>query len=175
MFLVFDVSGLCTPYVARFLAKEHDKASECQVHPSTNGCFEVTLDGDKHRVSLQNMTCTCKKYQICGIPCEHAYGVILKRTLSADDYVCQWFRTAMWRLNYTNGITPQRGARHWPSTLGENVHVPPEPPQPGRKKITKADKKRKPGVNESPVKKKPKHKKRIMHCGICGSDQHNRR
>ncbi|XP_010495668.1 PREDICTED: uncharacterized protein LOC104772790 [Camelina sativa] len=140
--------GLCTPCVAKILDKEHEKASECQVYPSTNGCFIVTMDGDKHRVCLQNMTFTCKKYQICGIPCEHVYGVILKRTLSDDDYVCQWFRTAMWRLNYTDGISPQRGARHWPSTLGDNVYVPPEPPQPGRNKLTNIDKKRKPGASQ---------------------------
>lgn len=30
------------------------------------------------------------------------------------------------------------------------------------KKTTKADKKRKKGVNESPTKKQPKHKKRII-------------
>lgn len=142
--------------------------------------YEVKLDGDTHRVCLKKMTCTCKKFQICGIPCEHAYGVILKKTLTAENYVCQWFRTAMWKLNYTEGLVPQRGARFWPSTEGHNVHEPPEPPQPGRKKTTKADKrmtkedkKRKRGVNESPIKKAPKQKKRIMHCGICGSTEHN--
>ncbi|CAG7906355.1 unnamed protein product [Brassica rapa] len=31
------------------------------------------------------------------------------------------------------------------------------------------------GVNESPMKKQPKHKKRIMHCGICGIYDHNSR
>ncbi|XP_013619335.1 PREDICTED: uncharacterized protein LOC106325829 [Brassica oleracea var. oleracea] len=61
------------------------------------------------------------------------------------------------------------------TTGAPDIHIPPEPDQPGRKKVTKADKKRKKGVNESPTKKQPKHKKRIMHCGICGQPDHNSR
>ena len=55
------------------------------------------------------------------------------------------------------------------------MHIPPEPSQPGKKKITKADKKTKKLVNESPGKKQPKNKKHVMHCGICGIDYHNSR
>ncbi|XP_019084322.1 PREDICTED: uncharacterized protein LOC104709673 [Camelina sativa] len=75
--------------------------------------------------------------------------------------------TAKWRQNYTDGLVPQRGPRFWPSTGGENVYPPPKPDD------EKIDKKRKKGVNESPTKKQPKQKKRIMHCGICGAADHN--
>ncbi|XP_010431263.1 PREDICTED: uncharacterized protein LOC104715567 [Camelina sativa] len=159
--------GICTPYVKRFLAEEHKAASMCFVHPSTNGAYEVYLGYDKHRVNLNERTCTCMKFQICGIPCEHAYGLILKKTLEAEDYVCEWFRTFKWKENYTEGIIPQRGPRYWPCTGGESVHPPP------RADDEKVDKKRKKGAHESPTKKKPKQKKRIMHCGICGAADHN--
>lgn len=92
-----------------------------------------------------------------------------------EDFVCHWFRTSTWRRNYEEGPIPVRGSRFWPKTGAPNVCVPPEPDQPGRKKVTKADKKRKKGVNESPTKKAAKHKKRIMHCGICGVADHNSR
>ncbi|XP_010468134.1 PREDICTED: uncharacterized protein LOC104748149 [Camelina sativa] len=59
--------GICTPYVKRFLADEHKAASLCFVHPSTNGAYEVYLGYDKHRVNLNERTCTCMKFQICGI------------------------------------------------------------------------------------------------------------
>ncbi|XP_019099759.1 PREDICTED: uncharacterized protein LOC104784231 [Camelina sativa] len=163
----YSHEGLCTPYVTRFLADEHKAASTCFVSPSTNGAYEVYLGYDKHRVCLNARTCTCMKFQICGIPCEHAYGLMIKKTLVAEDYVCEWFRTAKWRQNYTDGLVPQRGPRFWPSTGGENVYPPPKPDD------EKIDKKRKKGVNESPTKKQPKQKKRIMHCGICGAADHN--
>lgn len=166
-------AGLCTPYVAKCLAKQHKTASEAKVATSTNGMHEVRNGGDHHRVCLRKMTCTCNKWQVRGIPCEHAYAVIIYKKLVAEDYVCQWFRSAMWRRNYTDGLCPQRGAKYWPVTDTPDVHVPPQPNQTGRKKVTKAAKKRKESRCESPNSKQPKHKKRIMHCTICGQANHN--
>ncbi|XP_010485259.1 PREDICTED: uncharacterized protein LOC104763603 [Camelina sativa] len=61
-------TGICTPYVVKFLAAEHKAASTAKVSTSTNGTFEVKVSGDTHRVCLKKMTCTCQKWQICGIP-----------------------------------------------------------------------------------------------------------
>lgn len=175
LIIFFCISGLCTPYVTDFLKVEHKKASACKVTRSTNGMYEVKLSSCTYRVSLERRTCTCMKFEICGIPCEHAYGVMLQKKLAPENYVCQWFHTATWRRNYRDGLVPVRGADFWPKTSAPDVHIPPEPPQPARKKITKADKKRKRGVNESPTKKAPKNKKRTMHCGTCGEPNHNSR
>ncbi|CAD5315330.1 unnamed protein product [Arabidopsis thaliana] len=109
-------TGVCTPYVMKFLAGEHKVASTAKVAPGTNGMYEVRHGGDSHRVDLAAYTCTCIKWQICGIPCEHAYGVILHKKLQPEDFVCQWFRTAMWKKNYTDGLFPQRGPKFWPES-----------------------------------------------------------
>ncbi|KAG7559010.1 hypothetical protein ISN45_Aa05g006190 [Arabidopsis thaliana x Arabidopsis arenosa] len=109
-------TGSCTPYVALVLSSEHKVASLAKMSTSTNGMYEVKHGSESHRVCLKSYTCTCQKWQICGIPSE-----------------------------------------------------PPE----GDKKMTKEDKKRKKDVNESPTKKAPKNKKQIMHCGICGTADHN--
>ncbi|XP_013594896.1 PREDICTED: uncharacterized protein LOC106303080 [Brassica oleracea var. oleracea] len=158
--------GICTPYATEFLKVEKKKATECTITRSTNGMYEAKLGGCTHRVSSDRWTCTCMKFEICGIPCEHAYGVILHKKLKAEDFVCKWFRTSMWRRNYTDCLIPVRGARFWPQTSAPDVHIPPDPDQPGRKKLPKAEKKRKKPANESPTKKQPKHKKRIMHCEV---------
>ncbi|KAG7582076.1 Zinc finger SWIM-type [Arabidopsis suecica] len=166
-------TGSCTPYVALFLSKEHKFASLAKVTTSTNGMYEVRHGIDSHRVCLKSYTCTCQKWQICGIPCEHAYGVILDKKLAPEDYVCHWFRTSTWKRNYTDGLCPQRGPKFWPETNAPAVFNP-QPPE-GEKMMIKEDKKRKKGVNESPTKKAAKNKKRIMHCGICGIADHNSR
>ncbi|XP_020876758.1 uncharacterized protein LOC110227288 [Arabidopsis lyrata subsp. lyrata] len=136
--------------------------------------YEVRHGSDYHRVDLKAYTCTCRKWQICGIPCEHAYGVILYKKLEPENFVCQWFRTAMWKRNYTDGVCPQRGPKFWPESHRPRVHVP-ESPEGEDNKMTKAEKKRKKGLNESPSKKQPKAKKRIMHCRVCGQADHNSR
>lgn len=100
-------------------------------------------------------------------PCEHAYGVIIDKKHVPKNYVCHWFIKTTWRRNYTDGVCPQRGPKFWPETNDLDVYVP-EPPEPGEKKMRKVEKERQKGVNESPTKKAPKNKKRIMHCGIYG-------
>ncbi|KAF3486329.1 hypothetical protein F2Q69_00055729 [Brassica cretica] len=76
------------------------------------------------------------------------------------------------RAEWTFGryVVTERNGRPEPSIIEPEI-----PDQLGRKKVTKADKKRKRGVNESPSKKKEKFLKRIMHCGICGAPNHNSR
>ncbi|XP_020874677.1 uncharacterized protein LOC110226664 [Arabidopsis lyrata subsp. lyrata] len=135
-------TGACTPYVAKFLAGEHKLASTAKVSTSTNGMYEVRHGSDYHRVDLKAYTCTCRKWQICGIPCEHAYGVILYKKLEPENFVCQWFRTAMWKRNYTDGVCPQRGPKFWPESHRPRVHVP-ESVEGEDNKMTKAEKKEK--------------------------------
>ncbi|XP_023638956.1 uncharacterized protein LOC111830665 [Capsella rubella] len=167
-------TGLCTPYVEKYLANELEHASEVTMHRSTNRMYITMLAGCAHRVDLNARSCSCRKWDITGIPCEHAYGVILKLKLKPEDYVCQWFRTALWQRNYTDGLVPLRGTKFWPVGSAPKVHQAPEPPQPGAKKKSKKNKRKK-GKNESPLKKQPKALKRVMHCGICGAPNHNSR
>ncbi|XP_018435783.1 uncharacterized protein LOC108808082 [Raphanus sativus] len=143
--------GLCTPYVIEMLESLHKKASESMVRPSTNQTYEsTTSNGCAHRVSLASRTCSCRRWEITGISCEHAYGVMLSKGLEAQDYVVHWFKTPIWRRTYAEGIVPLRGAKFWPVGPEPSIIEHVIPYQPGCKKVTKTDKKRKRGVNESP-------------------------
>ncbi|XP_024010379.1 uncharacterized protein LOC112085398 [Eutrema salsugineum] len=168
----------------KYLAEYHDAASGCFVQPSTNMQYACSLDGCTHRVGLANRTCSCRRWEITGIPCEHAYGVILKKGLEAQHYVCHWFRTDKWRRLYIDGIVPVKGAKFLPRGEEPSIVHPEIPNMPGRKKdkdkakekVTKQDKKRKRDRNESPTKRAdPLEKRRVMHCGVCGAAGHNSR
>ncbi|XP_024013975.1 uncharacterized protein LOC112088051 [Eutrema salsugineum] len=179
-----NYDGFCTSYVKKYLAEYHDAASGCFVWPSTNMQYACSLDGCTHRVDLANRTCSCRRREITGIPCEHAYGVILKKGLEAQHYVCHWFGTDKWRRLYIDGIVPVRGAKFWPRGEEPSIVHPEIPNMPGGKKdkdkakekVTKQDKKRKRDRNESPTRRAdPLEKKRVMHCGVCGAAGHNSR
>ncbi|CAA7023907.1 unnamed protein product [Microthlaspi erraticum] len=89
-----DHTGKCTPYVIEKLAKQlvdkdkKDGAKKCVVTKSVKGFFSSMLNGQTHRVSLENRTCSCRKWDITGIPCKHAHGVMLKLKIDPEDYVC---------------------------------------------------------------------------------------
>ncbi|XP_056863534.1 uncharacterized protein LOC108834178 [Raphanus sativus] len=173
--------GVCSKYVVNLLGEEKKIADECVMTPATRGVFEVSVDNDRHNVNTIRHTCSCGKWQISGVPCEHAYGAMIDKGLNVDDYVSNFFSTLMWQYIYNTILEPVRGPRVW-MKLGLGLIVaPPEPDQPGRKK--KKKQKKFPSIKgkfESPKKKKKKREAEKLgragwkvHCSSCGEAGHN--
>lgn len=180
-------------YVVNLLAKEKEDASRCKVFRCTHGMFEVYLDGMHHRVELQKSTCTCGKWQISGVPCEHAYGVCLDAGIDVENYISDFFSTDIWRDCYETANKPMVGPKEWMTSNYRLITAPPEPVLPGRRKKTKKSYERIKGV-DSPKKGKGKGKQkkmkpqnqksfkekekltrkgRTIHCSKCGEAGHN--
>ena len=170
-----------TKYVVEMLKAEKEDADKCITTPGTHGVFDVKLFGQTYDVNTNRMTCTCGKWQITGIPCEHAYGAMIDVGLDVDDYVSEFFSTHLWQQTYSESISTVRGPRFWMKKDKYKLVVEaPEPALPGRKKKNKKKKfPRFKGKNESPKKKKKKtvetlgRKGRTMHCSKCGESDHN--
>ncbi|CAE6224026.1 unnamed protein product [Arabidopsis arenosa] len=173
--------GRFSEYVAEILASEKKDADRCTTYRCTHGVFEVYIDGNSDRVEMQKSICSCGKWQLTGIPCEHAYGAMIDAGLDVEDYVSDFYSTEMWRDNYETATSPMRGPKYWMNDSYRLVTAPPEPELPGRKKTTKKSSfQRIKGKHESPKKKKKKHEVeklgregRIIHCSSCGESGHN--
>ncbi|XP_020869092.1 uncharacterized protein LOC110228532 [Arabidopsis lyrata subsp. lyrata] len=173
--------GRFSEYVVDILALEKPVAERCKTWRCTHGIFEVFIDGNSHKVDMQNKTCSCGKWQITGIPCEHAYGAMIDAGLDPENYVSLFFSTDLWRDTYERATNPLRGPKYWMNSSYRLVVAPPEPELPGRKKKTKKKSfQRIKGKNESPKKKKKKkeveklgREGRIIHCKSCGEAGHN--
>ena len=56
------------------------KIAKCEVYPVTpfmNGIFGVSIGTTLLNVDITKRTCTCRGWEMLGIPCEHAVTVIL--------------------------------------------------------------------------------------------------
>lgn len=163
------------------LESEKEDADKCIMTPCTHGVFDVRLGSSSYDVNKTRMTCTCGKWQITGIPCEHAYGAMIDAGLDAEDYVSEFFSPHLRQMTYNDSINTVRGPRFWMKKGKYKLVVePPEPTLPGRKKEKKPKSyPRIKGKHESPKKKKKKQEEtlgrrgRIMHCSKCGEDDHN--
>ncbi|XP_028788037.1 uncharacterized protein LOC114744023 [Neltuma alba] len=47
-------------------------ASQCRVHFSGDEGYEVSEGQDRHTVYLARNVCTCRAWDLIGIPCQHA-------------------------------------------------------------------------------------------------------
>lgn len=136
-----------------------------------------------YKTKMLERTCTCRKWEMSGLPCRHALKIISVKKRKQEDYMADCYLTSTWRKQYETPIDAVRGITFWEKS--EDARVVPPPAEPdqsrGRKKIPKRIK----GRNESPSKKKSKYmsesptkvsrEERTMHCGKCGKGGHNSR
>ncbi|XP_024178772.1 uncharacterized protein LOC112184764 [Rosa chinensis] len=85
---------LVGPMIKKILDKIGQRATCYKAHRSGEFIFQITGSGDmgsKHVIDLGLHTCTCKRWQLSGIPCVHAICAIRfkkqETALYCDDYL----------------------------------------------------------------------------------------
>ncbi|XP_018443229.1 uncharacterized protein LOC108815067 [Raphanus sativus] len=166
--------------VANTIADESLHKKNCRAVAGANGVFDVRENSTGYSVHMRKRTCTCRKWDMTGIPCRHALRVIMQMKWNAEDYVSDWYLTTKWRNIYNDSISPVTGMRFWNKSDESRLQPPTRPETKGRKKKQKRIK----GKNESPKKKlkfveSPKKKVKVgregrtVRCGHCGLTGHN--
>ncbi|CAA6666315.1 unnamed protein product [Spirodela intermedia] len=62
--------------------------------------------GETHTVNLVSWECSCRKWQVTGLPCVHALVVIERTGGCVYDYCSKFFKTECHRLIYSLSINP---------------------------------------------------------------------
>ncbi|KAL2925707.1 AT-hook motif nuclear-localized protein 27 [Bienertia sinuspersici] len=162
-------SAIC-PRIHVKLEKEKEEASKCDVLPSTATLFQVNHYLDSMTVNLEEKTCTCRKWDLTGIPCCHAIAAIYFCHREAEEYVHDYYKKETYLKAYSGSIPPVEGERHWPK-VGLQLDPPPIKIGPGRPR-----KNRRKDPFEDPKRpgKLSKHGME-MTCSVCNNKGHNKR
>ncbi|XP_056862466.1 uncharacterized protein LOC130510139 [Raphanus sativus] len=171
--IVKNYKGKFSLKVTKMIASETKYRKYCKSLPGPTGEFEVTEDGIRYAVDMREKTCSCRRWDLTGIPCRHALRVVLdeKKTYKTDNLVSDWYLTSKWQHQYSDSIRPVRGIKFWVPCGDSTIQAPPRDISKGRKKKPQQRIK---GVNESPKKgKKVTGHNRVMHCSRCGFPKHN--
>lgn len=51
-------------------------------------------------VNLQGLKCTCRKFDLIGIPCCHELCIIMDKRLNLEEYVLKWYRKEYFEKGY---------------------------------------------------------------------------
>ncbi|GJV98272.1 transposase, MuDR, plant [Tanacetum coccineum] len=123
------------PSITKELDKMKYKQRYWQVVVSGFQEFEVRKADDGFGVNLQNKTCTCKWWDLSGIPCVHAVAAYSFLNRDPVVGVSNWFTKQMWVNSYSHFIKPVSGTSLWV----KSDKVPPLPPKkrkmPGHNKV----------------------------------------
>ncbi|KAH9686718.1 SWIM-type domain-containing protein [Citrus sinensis] len=158
--------GKLPPTVRRKLNVSRQEGRYVRVLMASEYEFEVMDENNKtFMVNMQNKTCDCGVYQICGIPCKHIIPCIALRHEDAADYVDKKLTVEAYLATYANIIHPLPDQSTWAVVEGLKVLPPYVKARVGRPKIVR---KREPGEEQG----KRKTKQKCSSCAIFG---HNKR
>ncbi|KAJ9548999.1 hypothetical protein OSB04_021542 [Centaurea solstitialis] len=164
------VDDIC-PSIKRKLDIAKDQQRFWRVIPGGGSLFEVRMGNDAFTVNEENRTCTCRMWQLSGLPCHHAVAALFYIHKQPEEYVATWFRKDMYKVAYNHHLQPVQGMNQWKSNE-LNKPLPPKPKRmPGRPK-----KQRKKAMHEpSPHHGKISRIGSVMTCQKCHQVGHNRR
>ncbi|KAL8535193.1 hypothetical protein ACS0TY_010991 [Phlomoides rotata] len=150
--------GKLCPRINKILDRNMEKVSDCIPIKSNSIHYQVRcFDGGQYTIDLQQKTCTCRAWQLCGIPCTHVMCAILGENMDPEDFVHQYYSVDMYKEAYKSifGI-------NYDALWGPTLYIPPLPPNFGRKGTKgRAQTKRRKEDGEKDNKQKKKEKAQV--------------
>lgn len=144
-------------------------SSVCHAISNGQDQFEVKHYNNTFTVDLNKKECSCRYWQLSGLPCPHAISCIFFKTNTLDDYIANCFRVEEFSKTYNHCLMPLEGMKSCP----ESDRTPLQPPgyikMPGR---PKKERKREP--NEKPKAKRVSRVGTVIRCRKCKQVGHNR-
>jgi len=140
-------------------------------HAISNGAdkFEVRHWDHRFTVDLQDRTCSCRYWQLSGLPCCHAISSIYFKTGSLENFIADCYSVDSFKLTYNYCLEPVEGQDSWPTSDRPKLKAPGYIKMPGRPKI---ERRREP--HEQPKAKKMSRVGTVIRCQKCKGVGHNR-
>lgn len=156
-----------TPHYAEQLELMKKYSRDCEPKRADLGLWQVKSGKRTHSLDLNNMTCSCRKWQLSGLPCNHAVAAIYKSYQHPEDFVSDFFKKEFYLKSYMPVFQPMPAQHGWTKTNLPDIMPP------GFKDHLKGrrQEKRRKGKFEVP---KPKETSRMatITCGNCKLQGH---
>ncbi|WVZ53693.1 hypothetical protein U9M48_004598 [Paspalum notatum var. saurae] len=119
---------------------------------------------------LRKKTCSCRYWQLSGLPCPHAISCIYYKTNTLNDYIAKCYHVEAFEKTYAHFLQPVEGMQNWHTSERPKPLPPKQLKMPDR---PKKERKREP--HEKP-KSATRLSKRgsVIRCKKCKQVGHNR-
>nr|XP_025884588.1 uncharacterized protein LOC101247704 [Solanum lycopersicum] len=94
--------------------------------------FEIQEAEYRHIIDMTKKTCSCRLWQLRGIPCQHAVCALYHSGQEPEDYVEHWYKKDTFLSAYKYFLQLISNMVMWPDTNNPPVEPPEVKPMPGR-------------------------------------------
>ncbi|CAH1423187.1 unnamed protein product [Lactuca virosa] len=101
---------------------------------SDTNVFEVRLGFESLQVDLGEQLCTCRLWEIYGIPCVHACTAMNHTQQQRETLISSWFSKEKFAETYRGNMRPLNGSKIWARKPYAKPLPPPARRMPGRPK-----------------------------------------
>ena len=127
------------PNIQDKLEKLKYESIHFNVTPSDRFMYEVDNGRERHVVDLVRKTCSCRIWDLIGLPCKHGIFAIVKNLEKVEDYVHPCYLKETFGETYKKIIQPMLGQSEWvetkqPASVASHVYKPPDRPPKQRKR-----------------------------------------
>lgn len=160
-----------SPMALKNLEENISKSMKFTIHWNGEYGYEIE-EGPykKHIVSMDNLSCSCRAWQLRGIPCQHAIIAMHFKRLEPIRYIAHRYTKETYLKTYSHFIQPMNSMDMWPQSKNLPLAPPEIKPMPGRPK-----KLRRKEVTESRKIGKLSRCGGQVTCSLCKANGHNKR
>ncbi|XXG59581.1 hypothetical protein AAC387_Pa04g1641 [Persea americana] len=108
-----DLHTRLTPYTEKILRKEFEDARRLGVRPASQYEYQVHFAQYIDVVHLDLRSCSCRRWDVLGIPCSHAMAAIQMSGVHPYDYCEHWFSSDVYRSTYNDIVHAIRDIGQW--------------------------------------------------------------
>ncbi|KAJ3674080.1 hypothetical protein LUZ60_006072 [Juncus effusus] len=123
--------GTLTPFMEAKLQKEVARSRKLNVLCSSETVFEVR-GNTIFVVNTATWECTCRRWQLSGLPCAHAIAVFKRVDRPVYEYCRNYFRVECYKSSYDEMVNPIPDMEQIDFTGGVSSYPPPARRPPGR-------------------------------------------
>eukprot|EP00257_Ricinus_communis_P018397 XP_015577109.1 uncharacterized protein LOC107261545 [Ricinus communis] len=134
---LMHASGLTNSITPRIRTKLEEIKYSSRLYtckPAVGGKFQVNIGEDQFVVDINMHTCTCRAWQITGIPCIHAYFSIHWMNQDSATFMDKYYIVETYIETYKNALEPLNGRKIWPQVDRLPIKAPKFKKIPGRPK-----------------------------------------
>ncbi|KAG5581486.1 hypothetical protein H5410_052113 [Solanum commersonii] len=121
-----------SPMAMQILSENAEHAAICEVKFNGDNGYDIQDPPYKHVVNLKKKVCSCRSWQLKGIPCAHGITAMHYKDLDVESFIDHWYKKKTYLKACSKFIQPMTNKKIWPKRTRPSIETPEITFMPGR-------------------------------------------